>query len=122
VLAALDPTIKPVPEDAEKAEKAIREFQRLVGFEEKLSDYGFTESDLQKIAEKSGTRWASKPPRYWTYSSTASSPAPIVPRFTHFCSAWTTILSTRSTCSLERKDIGRSRREHNPLLKPVLSA
>lgn len=54
VLAALDPTIRPVPEDAEKAEKAIREFQLSVGFEEKLGDYGFSESDLPKIAEKSG--------------------------------------------------------------------
>jgi alcohol dehydrogenase len=62
VLAALDPTIKPVPEDAEKAEKAVREFQRLVGFEEKLSDYGFTESDLQKIAEKSGNPLGLKTP------------------------------------------------------------
>jgi alcohol dehydrogenase len=62
VLAALDPTIKPVPEDAEKAEKAVREFQRLVGFEERLSDYGFTESDLPKIAEKSGSPLGLKTP------------------------------------------------------------
>jgi alcohol dehydrogenase class IV len=51
-----------VPEDAEKAEKAVREFQRLVGFEEKLSDYGFTESDLPKIAEKSGSPLGLKTP------------------------------------------------------------
>ena len=54
VLVSLDSTIRPVPEDAEKAERAVREFQRSVGFEEKLSDYGFSESDLPKIAEKSG--------------------------------------------------------------------
>ena len=62
VLAALDPTMRPVPEDAEKAEKAVYEFQRSVGFEERLGDYGFSENDLPKIAEKSGNPLGLKTP------------------------------------------------------------
>lgn len=52
VLRPLDPSIKPVPEDAEKAMRAVAEFQRSVGFVERLSDYGLTEGDLPRIASK----------------------------------------------------------------------
>ncbi|RLF06622.1 MAG: alcohol dehydrogenase [Thermoprotei archaeon] len=52
LLRHLDPSIKPVPGDAEKAEVAIREFQKSVEFEEKLSDYGFARDDLPAIARK----------------------------------------------------------------------
>ncbi|MFP3220533.1 MAG: iron-containing alcohol dehydrogenase [Candidatus Marsarchaeota archaeon] len=47
VLKILDPTIRPVAEDATKAEKAIADFQAQVGFEQKLSDYGFTKDQLE---------------------------------------------------------------------------
>jgi len=50
-LRFLDPEIKPLPEYAERAQKAVEEFQRSIGFEERLSDYGFTEKDLDKIVE-----------------------------------------------------------------------
>jgi len=46
----LDPDIRPVAEDAEKAAKALARFQESVGFKESLRDYGFTESDAETIA------------------------------------------------------------------------
>ncbi len=52
VLRALDPTIRPVPEDAEKAMKAVAGFQASVGFAERMSDYGFSEGDLREIARR----------------------------------------------------------------------
>lgn len=52
VLRALDPTIRPVPDDAEKAARAVKEFQESVGFRERLSDYGFSESDLREIVRR----------------------------------------------------------------------
>lgn len=52
LLKHLDPSIRPVPEDAERAEAAIREFQRSVEFEEKLGDYGFARDDLPAIARR----------------------------------------------------------------------
>jgi alcohol dehydrogenase len=51
ILRLLDPTIKPVSEDAEKAQKAVEKFQSEIGFAERLGDYGFTEKDLETIAE-----------------------------------------------------------------------
>lgn len=56
ILKILDPTIKPIAEDAEKAQKAIEKFQQEVGFNERLSDYGFTERDIEKIIEYTLTR------------------------------------------------------------------
>lgn len=52
MLRHLDPSIRPVPEDAEKAEAAMAEFQRSVEFEERLSDYGFARDDLPDIAKR----------------------------------------------------------------------
>ncbi|MEM4688598.1 MAG: hypothetical protein QXH65_05660, partial [Thermofilaceae archaeon] len=52
VLRALEPSIRPVPDDAEKAMRVVKEFQESVGFRERLSDYGFSESDLRAIARK----------------------------------------------------------------------
>lgn len=52
VLRALDPTIRPAPDDAERAMNAVKRFQEGVGFRERLSDYGFSESDLRHIARK----------------------------------------------------------------------
>ncbi len=51
ILRILDPSIKPVSEDAEKAVKIIQEFQRKHGFEQRLSDYGIREVDLEKVVE-----------------------------------------------------------------------
>ncbi len=56
ILKILDPTIKPISEDAEKAQKAVEKFQQEVGFTEKLSDYGFSEKDINKIIEYVLTR------------------------------------------------------------------
>jgi len=50
-LRLLDPEIKPLTTCAERAQKAVEEFQRSVGFEERLSYYGFTEKDLDKVVE-----------------------------------------------------------------------
>jgi alcohol dehydrogenase len=51
ILKLLDPSIKPVTEDAEKAQKVVEKFQNDVGFAEKLGDYNFTEQDLNTIIE-----------------------------------------------------------------------
>jgi alcohol dehydrogenase len=51
ILRLLDQSIKPIPDDAEKAMKAVEKFQSEVGFDERLGDYGFTERDLDIIAE-----------------------------------------------------------------------
>jgi len=48
-LRIIEPSIKPTADDAPKAEKAIKEFQSSVGFDERLSDYGFAEKDIPKI-------------------------------------------------------------------------
>ncbi len=49
VLRSINSSIKPVAEDAEKAENAVMEFQSSIGFNERLGDYGFTEKDVPKI-------------------------------------------------------------------------
>ncbi|MET1159651.1 MAG: iron-containing alcohol dehydrogenase [Thermoprotei archaeon] len=49
VLEPLEPSLKPIREDASKAVKAYNEFLEKIGFTEKLSDYGFTENDLEKL-------------------------------------------------------------------------
>ncbi len=48
VLKALDPKLRPTPDDAEKAAEAVREFQEAVGFNRKLSDYGFGRDDVKE--------------------------------------------------------------------------
>ncbi len=51
ILKPLDPSIKPVSEDAEKAYKAVKEFQESVGFNKRLRDYNVTLSDVEKAVE-----------------------------------------------------------------------
>lgn len=51
ILKYLDPDIRPTEEDAERASEAVMKFQRLVGFNERLSDYGFTHSDARYIID-----------------------------------------------------------------------
>lgn len=46
LLKTIDPTIKPISEDAEKAMRAVEEFQRSLGFTEKLSQYGISMKDV----------------------------------------------------------------------------
>jgi alcohol dehydrogenase len=50
ILKYLYPSIRPVKDDAEKACKAIDVFQKLVGFNESLSTYGFNEKDSDMVA------------------------------------------------------------------------
>ena len=50
-LKPIAPDIKASPEDAEKASKAVEEFQRSLGFDEKLSDYGFGKDDVEEVAK-----------------------------------------------------------------------
>ncbi len=49
VLKKLNPKIKPNTEHASEAEKTIEEFQRNLGFDKSLSDYGFTKKDLKTV-------------------------------------------------------------------------
>lgn len=49
LLKPLDPSIKPLAEDAEKAMRVVKEFQESLGITQKLSDYGFTEKDFKEI-------------------------------------------------------------------------
>ncbi len=51
LLKHIDPSLRPVPEDAEKARNALIEFQKKVGFDEKLKDYGFKKGDFDKVAK-----------------------------------------------------------------------
>ncbi|MGC8983067.1 MAG: iron-containing alcohol dehydrogenase [Desulfurococcaceae archaeon] len=51
LLRHLDPSIRPVPDDADKAAKAVEAFQKSLGFAERLSDYGLAESDLKKALD-----------------------------------------------------------------------
>ncbi len=49
ILKPLDPSLKPVIEDAEKARKTYNRFLEEIGFREKLSDYGFSRDDIKDI-------------------------------------------------------------------------
>lgn len=51
LLKYIDPSIKPVSEDAERAMKAVEEFQRSHGFNERLSDYGVERSDVERVVD-----------------------------------------------------------------------
>ena len=51
LLKPINPYIKPVAEDAERAMKSVKAFQERVGFKERLSDYGFKENDASRVAE-----------------------------------------------------------------------
>jgi len=49
VLKTIDPLIKPLSEYSNYASKAVIKFQERHGFNKKLSDYGFSENDLDDI-------------------------------------------------------------------------
>lgn len=48
VLRTLNPELRPTPDDATKAAETVREFQSSVGFDKKLSDYGFSRDDIRE--------------------------------------------------------------------------
>ncbi|MCS7111722.1 MAG: iron-containing alcohol dehydrogenase [Sulfolobales archaeon] len=50
-LRHIDPSIQPDPSDSVKVGEALREFQQSIGFSERLSDYGFTVDDADRVAE-----------------------------------------------------------------------
>ena len=49
LLKYLDPTLRPEPEDSEKAAAAVRSFQVGVGFSESLLEYGFTADRADEV-------------------------------------------------------------------------
>jgi len=49
VLRAIDPSVKPISEDAEKAMRVVKEFQEQHELGYRLGDYGFARSDIDKI-------------------------------------------------------------------------
>ncbi|MEM3913677.1 MAG: iron-containing alcohol dehydrogenase [Desulfurococcaceae archaeon] len=49
LLKPLDPSLKPISEDAEKAAKAVKVFQESLGIAQRLSDYGFSEKDVNTV-------------------------------------------------------------------------
>ncbi len=51
LLKPLNPEIKASPTDAVRAREAVEEFQRSVGFKERLSDYGIGRDDFKEITE-----------------------------------------------------------------------
>ncbi|MGC9175313.1 MAG: iron-containing alcohol dehydrogenase [Thermoprotei archaeon] len=51
VLSIFDPSLRPSPDDADKAENALRKFQESVGFRERLSDYGFGKDDVPAMVD-----------------------------------------------------------------------
>ncbi|HEU97426.1 MAG TPA: iron-containing alcohol dehydrogenase [Fervidicoccus fontis] len=50
-MRALDPTLRPNKEDAERAGESILKFQRSVGFSLTLSDYGFNDRKLREAID-----------------------------------------------------------------------
>ncbi|HDI02237.1 MAG TPA: iron-containing alcohol dehydrogenase [Ignisphaera sp.] len=50
LLKHIDPSLEPIPEYAEKASESLKRFQKNVGFEDKLTNYGFKEEDFDKIS------------------------------------------------------------------------
>mgnify|MGYP001770764118 CR=1 FL=1 len=52
VLRPLDPGISPTADHAARAEEAVRKFQEEVGLEESLSDYGFSEGELEELTSR----------------------------------------------------------------------
>jgi len=51
ILRPLEPSLKPVPEDAEKALNTYNKFLDEIGFKETLSTYGFGKDDIKTILE-----------------------------------------------------------------------
>ncbi|MEM0506115.1 MAG: iron-containing alcohol dehydrogenase [Thermosphaera sp.] len=52
VLRSIDPMIRPISDDAERAYRALREFQSSLGLNKRLSDYGFGKDDIKFIIER----------------------------------------------------------------------
>jgi alcohol dehydrogenase YqhD (iron-dependent ADH family) len=50
-MRALDPTLRPNKEDAERAGESILKFQRSVGFSLTLSEYGFNDRKLREAID-----------------------------------------------------------------------
>ena len=51
LLRNIDPSIKPTSEDAERAKRAVEEFQKIHGFNERLSIYNVSEKDIGKAVD-----------------------------------------------------------------------
>jgi len=51
LLKHLDPSLRPVPDDAPRAAEAVRRFQKSVGFDERLRNYGFSEADEESVVK-----------------------------------------------------------------------
>ncbi len=51
MLKPLDPGIRPVSGDCERAYRAVKEFQESIGFSKRLGDYGLSRSDVEKVVE-----------------------------------------------------------------------
>ncbi len=51
VLRALNPELRPTPDDAVRAAETVQEFQSRVGFNKKLSDYGFSRDDVREVLD-----------------------------------------------------------------------
>lgn len=51
ILKPLDPSLKPVAEDHVKAVKAYEDFLDRIGFNERLSDYGFDKDVIKEVVE-----------------------------------------------------------------------
>jgi alcohol dehydrogenase class IV len=51
ILKHIDPTIKPISEDADKARRVVEEFQVNHGFNERLSDYGVDRQSAQRVLD-----------------------------------------------------------------------
>ncbi len=52
ILRFINPKLRPRSEDAVSAEKALKKFQKSVGFSYALSDYGFTAGEVAKAVRK----------------------------------------------------------------------
>jgi alcohol dehydrogenase class IV len=51
LLKHLDPSIKPVSEDAERAKRVVEEFQKKHGFNERLSDYSLDKQSAERVVD-----------------------------------------------------------------------
>ncbi len=51
ILKPLDPSLRPIVEDAAKAREAYNKFLEEIGFKERLSDYGFSRDDIRDIVK-----------------------------------------------------------------------
>jgi len=51
LLRNIDPSIKPTSDDAERAKRAVEEFQEVHGFNERLNNYGISEEDIVRVVD-----------------------------------------------------------------------